>query len=106
MTEHAALDFVRDVGHHLDGLAQVVAVALAVDDGLVDAAGGDGVVSCGMDAGEALVVSQVQVGLHAVGRHVALAVLVGIQRPGVDVDVGVELLDGDLVAACLQQFAD
>ena len=50
--------------------------------------------------------SQVEVGLHTVHRHVALAVLVGVQRARVDVDVGIELLDGHFVPTCLQQFAD
>ena len=49
LTQHTTLDFVGDVGHHLDGLAQVVTLALAVDDRLVDAAGGDAVVACGVD---------------------------------------------------------
>ena len=32
--------------------------------------------------------------------------LVGVQGAGVDVDVGVEFLNSDLIAACLQQAAD
>ena len=81
-------------------------MALAVDDGLVDAACRDAVVARGANAREPLVVAQVEVGLETVLRHVALAVLVRVQRPRVDVDVGVELLDGNLVAACLQQLTD
>ena len=50
--------------------------------------------------------SQVEVGLKTVVRHVALAVLVGVQGARVDVDVGVEFLNSDLIAACLQQTAD
>ena len=92
--------------HHLDGLAQVVALALAVDDSLVYAAGGDAVVACGVDTREALVVTEVKVGLKTVVRDVALAVLVGVQGARVDVDVGVEFLNSDLIAASLQQAAD
>ena len=29
---HVALDFVRDVGNHLDGLAQIVSASLFIDD--------------------------------------------------------------------------
>ena len=57
----------------------------------------------GMNTCEALVVPQVQVGLHTVGRHIAFAMLIGVQRTWVDVDVGVKLLDGYFIAACLQR---
>src|SRR5216117_2221933 len=36
-TLNGVLDFARDVGDHLDGLAQVVAAALLGDDALIDA---------------------------------------------------------------------
>ena len=54
-----------------------------------------------MYACEPFIVAQIQIGLHTVYRHVALTVLVGVQRTGVDVDVGVELLDGHFVATRL-----
>ena len=104
--EDTTLDFVGDVRHNLDGLTEVVATTFALDDAEVDAPCGDAVVACGLDAGEAFVVPQVEVGLHAVGSNVAFAVLVGVECAGVDVDVGVELLDGNLVAPCLEQFAE
>ncbi len=98
------LDLVGDVRDHLHGLAEVFAAALLADDVLVDAAGGDVVGLAGGHVQEALVVAQVQVGLGAVLGHEALAVLVGVQRAGVHVDVGVQLLDGDREAARLQQL--
>ena len=51
-----------------------------------------------LDVQEALVVPQVQIGLRTVHRHVTFPVLVGVERAGIDVDVRVELLDGDLVS--------
>ena len=81
-------------------------MTFSVNDGLVDASGGDGIVARGVDAGESFVVSEVEVGLHAIDSDVALAVFVGVESARVDVDVGVELLDRDLVATSLQQFAD
>ena len=105
-SEHPPFNLIRDVWHHLDGLAQIVSTAFAVDDGLVDTTCCYRVVSCCMYACKALVVPQVEIGLETVLRHVALAVLVGVQRARVNVDIGVELLNGDLVAACLQQFTD
>ena len=105
-SQHSPFDFVGDVWDDLDGFAEIVAVTFAVDDGLVDAACGDGVVAGGLDVGEAFVVTEVEVGLHAIDGDVALAVFVGVEGAGVDVDVGVELLDGDFEATCLEQFAD
>ena len=49
---------------------------------------------------------QIEVGLGTVFRYVALAVLVGVQRPGIDVDVRVELLDRYRISAGLQQPRD
>ena len=60
----------------------------------------------GDHVGEALVVAQVEVRLGAVVGDVDLAVLVRAHRAGIDVDVGVELLEGDLVAVPFEQAAD
>ena len=81
-------------------------MTFAVDDGLVDATCGDGVVAGGVYACESFVVSEVEVRFHPIDSDIALTVFVGVQSAWVDVDVGVELLDGDLVATCLQQFTD
>ena len=102
----AVFDFVGDMGHHLDGLAEVVAMAFLVDDGLINLARGHRVGLGGADAREALVVAEVEVGLRAVHGHIALAVLVWVQCPRVDIDVGVDFLYGDGIATGLQQFAD
>ncbi len=51
---------------------------------------------------EALVVTQVEVGLAAVFGDVDLAVLKRAHRAGVDVDVRVELDEGDVEAAVLE----
>ena len=57
---------------------------------------------CGADTREAFVVAEVEVGLGTVHGHIALAVFVGVERPWVDIDIGVEFLDGDREAAGLQ----
>ena len=97
------LDLVRHVRHDLDRPAEVAAGALAGEDGRVDAAGGEVARLRAGDAGEALVVAEVEVRLRAVVRHEHLAVLVGRHRAGVDIEVGVELLHEDAVAAALQE---
>ena len=94
------------MGDDLYGLAQVVSTALLLDDTLIDAASRHVVGTRGLDVGEALIVAQVEVGLVAIDRDVALTVLIGVQRPRVDVDIGVKLLAGDAVATREQQSRD
>ena len=81
-------------------------MALTVEHGAVDLAAGDGAGSGEVLVEEALVVAEVEVRLRAVGRHEHLAVLVGRHGAGVDVEVGVELLDGDRDSAGFQQAPD
>ena len=50
--------------------------------------------------------AEVQVRFHAVLRYITLSVLIRIERTRVDVDVRVHLLDGDAVAAGLEEFSD
>ena len=81
-------------------------MTFTVDDRLVDSSCGDGVITCRMNTRKTLIVTQIEVGLETVLRDIALPVFVGIQRPWVDVDIRVEFLNCDLVAACLQQLTD
>ena len=93
------LDLVGDVRDHLHGAAEVVAVALLLDHRFVDLAGGEVVPAAHLRALEALVVAQVQVGFRPVLGHEHLAVLERAHRPGIDVDVRVQLDVGDADAA-------
>ena len=104
--EDERLDGVGDVRDHLHGAAEIVAAPLLGDDLLVDAAGGDVVLPVGGAPGEALVMAEVEVGLRPVVGDEDLAVLVGAHRPRIDVQIGVELAQPDLVAARLQQRAE
>ena len=96
------LDLVGDVRDHLHGGAEVVAAALLGDHVLVDAAGGEVAAAAGGGAHEALVVAEVEVGLGAVVGDEHLAVLERAHGARVDVDVRVELDQGDLEAARLE----
>ena len=58
------------------------------------------------DAGEALVVAEVEIGLRAVVGDVDLAVLIRAHRARIDVEIGVELAQPHLEAARLQQRAE
>ena len=87
-------------------LPEVVAAALGGDHRLVDRAGGGVGVAVEVLVDEALVVPEVEVGLAAVVGDEHLAVLEGVHRPRVDVDVRVELLHRDPQAPGLQQPAE
>ena len=101
----AVLDLVGDVGDHLDGLAEVLAPPFLGDDRLVDRPGSRvGVPREGL-VYEPLVVTEVEVGFAAVVGHEDLAMLEGVHRPRVDVDVGVQLLHRHPEAPALQQPA-
>ena len=91
------------MGDNLYCLAEVVAAALLLDDTLVDAAGGDVVGAGGAHIGEALIMPEVEVGFMTVDGDVAFAMLIGVECTRVDIDVGVELLDGDTITARLEQ---
>ena len=101
--EREFLDRVGDVRDDLDGRSEIVAAPLAGDDVAVDPARGDVVALERGDAGVALVMAEIEVGLGAVVGDVDLAMLVGAHRPRIDVQIGVELADSDLVAARLQE---
>ena len=102
----AALDLVGDMRDDLDGAAQVIAAALFADHLGIDLPGGDVADPVQADVDKALVMTQVQVGLRAIIQHVHLAMLVGAHRAGIDIDIGVQLLDCHGKAALFEQPAD
>ena len=99
-------DFIGDVRNHLHGLAEIIAAAFFGDDGFVDSAGGPVVVARQMRVGEALVVAQVEIGFRAVVGDKHFAVLIGRHRAGINVQVGIALLEGDFETAAFEQAAD
>jgi hypothetical protein len=90
----------------LHGVAQVGAAPLLGDDARVDLAGGDVRLAAEPGVEEPLVVAHVEVGLGAVVGDEDLAVLERVHRPGVDVEVGVQLLHGNPQAAHPEQPAE
>jgi hypothetical protein len=100
------LDRIGDVRDDLDGGAEILAAALAADHRRIDAPGGDAVAAPRGDAGVALVMAEIEIGLGAVIGDVDLAVLIGAHRPGIDVEIGVELAQPHLESARLQQRAE
>src|SRR3546814_10875740 len=55
------------------------------------------------DAGEALVMAQIEVGLRPVVGDVDLAVLIGRHRARIDVEIRIELANPHAITGCLQQ---
>ena len=98
-------DFIRDVRDHLDGFAEVIAAAFFGDDGFVEAAGGPVVIARQMRGGEAFVVAKIKIGFGAVVGDEHFSVLIGRHRAGIDVQVGIALLEGDAKAAAFEQAA-
>ena len=89
----------------LNGSAKEVSFALLVEDRLVDRARSDAAVTGERLVDEPLVMAEIEVGLSTVIGDEDLTVLEGAHRTRVDVQVGVELLDGHLESASLEQAA-
>src|SRR5207247_3215513 len=77
-----------------------------LDDRLVHGAGGHVRLAGQGLVGEPFVVPEVEVGLGAVVQHEDLAVLERVHGAWVDVDVRVELLEGDVEAARLEEASE
>lgn len=101
-----AFDFVGDVGDDLYGFAQEFPFSFAGDDIIIYASRGDVIGLGGSGIEESFVVAQVEVCFGPIVGDEALAVFVGVERSGVDVDIGVEFLDRDFKAAGLEEHAE
>ena len=93
------------MGHHLDGLTKIVAAAFFIYYGFVYSACGERIRFCCLNAGESLIVTEVEVCLHSINSHVALSVFVGVECSWVYVDVWVKLLNCNIVASGLKEFS-
>src|SRR5271154_5325046 len=100
------LDGIGDVGNDLNGRPEIVAAPLFCEDFLIDTAGSYIVLSGRRPPSEALVMAEIEVGLGAVIGDEDFAVVIGRHRARIDIEVGVELAQADLVAARLQKRAE
>ncbi len=100
------LDHVGDMGNHLHGAAEIAALALLLDHLAVDAARGDIVGLQRRDAGETLVMAQIQIGLRPVVGDIDLAMLKRAHGARIDIEIGIEFAETDFVPARLQQRAE
>ena len=87
----AFFDLVGHMRDHLDGLSQVVAAAFFCDHGRIDETGGGIRIAMQVLVYEPLVVTEVEVGLTSIFCDEDLAVLEGVHRARIHVDVRVQL---------------
>ena len=102
----AVFDFLGDVGNDLHGSAEVLTAPLLGDDGLVNLSRRDAVLPFQIYIGEALVMAEVQVGLRPILGHEDLAVLKGVHRSGIHVQIGIHLHQSDIEASIFQKRSD
>ena len=98
-----ALDLICDMGDDLNCASAIVAPALFVEDGPVYFARRNVAVVVKTLVNEALIMAQVKVCLRSVVCHKDLTVLDRVHRSGIDIQVGIKLLHGHLIAAGLQK---
>src|SRR5690606_29739951 len=103
--DDATFDFIGDMRDHLHGAAEVIAAALLAQHGFIHTTGGEGVAARHFHAQEALVVTEIEIGLGAVFGDEHLAVLKRAHRAGIDVDIGIELEHCDFEAARFENRA-
>ena len=103
---HRRFNFIGDVRNHLHRFSQVVAAALLGDDLFVDAAGRPVIVAGEPGVGKPFVVAQVEIGLRAIIGDKDFSMLERGHRPGIDVEVGIELLQVHLQPAAFEETSD
>src|SRR5919205_3151531 len=92
--------------HDLDRPAQIIATALLLNYRRIDLPGCNIVQPRQILVDEAFVVAQIEVGLSTVLGHEDLTMLIGRHRAGIDVDIGIELLNRNTETARFEQPAD
>ena len=94
-----SFDFVCDMRNDLHGLPKIITAAFFVDDRLIDSAGCNIVGAGGLNVCEPFVMTEVKIRFMAVNRDIALPMFIRVERTGVNVDVGIELLDSNRVSS-------
>ena len=92
LAPHHILNLVSNMRNNLNGIAQILAAAFLSDNRGVHLACRRICSARQVHIQEAFVVADIEIGFRAILRHENLAVLEGIHRAGIDIDVGIELL--------------
>ena len=101
--QHPSFNLVSDVRNYLDCAAEVSSLTLTFNDSLIHFTCRNIVGSTCPDVRETLIVPKVKVSLAPIFRHITFTMFIRIERPWVNVDVRVKLLDGDTIASSLHQ---
>ena len=81
--------------YDLYGFAEIISCSFLVDDGLIDPPGGHIVILRRWFSEKTLVMAEIQVGFGPIIRDLALSVLIWIEGAWIDIDIWIELLNGD-----------
>ena len=103
---NTSLDLIGDMGNHLHRRSEIVSAPLLGNHLVVDLARGVVGVPSQLGPGKTLIVAEVQVRLGPIICNVDLTVLVRTHGSGVDVEIGIQLLEGDREAMALQKETD
>ena len=102
----ARLELVGDVRNDLDGVAEVFAAPFLAQHVPVDLACGEVVPPAHGRADKSFVVAEIEIGLRTVVGDEHLPVLKRVHGPGVDVDVGIQLDQGDAKSPGLEDCSE
>ena len=103
--ENALLDFIRDMRNNLYSTAKIIATAFFIYYTLVNLACGRIGVFGQVDINKAFVMSQIKVCFRTIISYKNLAMLIRAHCARVNIDIRVELLDSNPIAAAFQQTA-
>src|SRR5258706_4221189 len=98
----AILNFIRHMRDHLHGFAEIIAATLFIQNGLVNLAARQIVEPSELGLRETLVVTEIQIGFRAVIEDINFSMLKGTHGPRIDIEIRVELLQGNFEPAILE----
>ena len=93
------------MGDDLNRTAQIITAPFLGNYIGIDSTCGDIVRLAGRNAGEALVMAQIQIRFCPIIGDIAFTMLIGAHRTGVDIEIGIQFAQPDLIAPRLQQRA-
>ena len=92
--------------HDLDGSAKIISTAFLGNDGVINSARRIVIVLGQRQRRVAFIVTEIQVRFGAVIGHIDFAMLIGIHRPGIDINIRIQLQEGDLQPSTFHEVAD
>ncbi len=94
------------MGDHLNGRAQIFPAPFAIDNFLIDLTGGHIIALGGGNAGKAFIMTKIKIGLSPIIGDKNFAVLIGTHRAGIDIEIGVQLTQSNLIPTSLKECTE